>query len=283
MGHHVRMAEISATRGAWAAGSSAHKRNGGRPKRPALPGYSLTDVLLRGPRVFNQGRKVQRDITRLPGAAGREGVTSTVSDHTGERVAHEKHLVVLGDSVADGVGVEHHRDSIAGRLASRMSDRLQRPVSWHVIARSGADARDVAHLTQTSSAQAQIARADVVVISVGVNDVKNLRTEEAWRVSVTKLLARVTTLANTSPVVMLGVPPIDEFPALPPALGHVLGERARRLDAVGRHVVAAYPAVQHLPLIGTDLVRSKAFADDGFHPSPWLHKRLAKEIDSLLP
>ncbi|WP_286697410.1 SGNH/GDSL hydrolase family protein [Dermacoccus sp. UBA1591] len=239
-------------------------------------------MLLHGPVLIAQGRQVQRDVPRLPGAAGREGVTSTICEHHAERDGHEPHLVVLGDSVADGVGVEHHRDSIAGRLASRMSDRLERPVSWHVLARSGADARDVAHLTQPASAQAQLARADVVVISVGVNDVKNLRTEEAWRVSLTKLLTRVTALAGDSPVILLGLPPIEALPAMPQQLGDALGGRARRFEAIAAAIVADYPTVRHVPLTSPKWARDKAFADDGFHPSPWLHKKLAKEIDALL-
>lgn len=261
-----------------AASADAPSDTGGS----SLPGYSLTDVLLHGPVLIAQGRQVQRDVPRLPGAAGREGVTSTICEHHAERDGHEPHLVVLGDSVADGAGVEHHRDSIAGRLASRMSDRLERPVSWHVLARSGADARDVAHLTQPASAQAQLARADVVVISVGVNDVKNLRTEEAWRVSLTKLLTRVTALAGGSPVILLGLPPIEALPAMPQQLGNALGGRARRFEAIAAAIVADYPTVRHVPLTNPKWARDKAFADDGFHPSPWLHKKLAKEIDALL-
>lgn len=246
------------------------------------PGCSLPTLLLRAPALIVQGRRVRHDIARLPSATAREGVASTVPNGSHFEPEDDHHLVVLGDSVADGAGVEHHRDSIAGRLASRMSDRLERPVSWHVLARSGADARDVAHLTQPASAQAQLARADVVVISVGVNDVKNLRTEEAWRVSLTKLLTRVTALAGDSPVILLGLPPIEALPAMPQQLGNALGGRARRFEAIAAAIVADYPTVRHVPLTNPKWARDKAFADDGFHPSPWLHKKLAKEIDALL-
>lgn len=253
-------------------------------KASDLPGSSLTSMLLRTPVLVVQGRAAQRDIARLPGAAARDGVASTVptSAHT-EGAGAEHHLVVLGDSVAEGVGVGHHRDSIAGRLASRMSERFERPVAWHVIARSGADARDVALLAKTVKARDELARADAVVVSVGVNDVKNLRTQDAWGTSLRVLLNTVTDANPRAQVILLGVPPIHEFPSMPDQLGRTLGHRAQRLDAVAENVVDRYPTVRHYRLTDAGLLeKGKAFADDGFHPSAWLHRKLAKRLDALL-
>lgn len=253
-------------------------------KAEELPGSSLTSVLMRAPVLFVQGRAAQRDIARLPGAAARDGVASTVPTNSpADDVEDEHHLVVLGDSVADGVGVENHRDSIAGRLASRMSERFEHPVAWHVIARSGADARDVALLAKTTRARDELARADAVVISVGVNDVKNLRTQDAWRTSLRVLLNTVTEANPAVQVVVLGVPPMDQFPAMPTQLGRTLGHRALRFDAVAADVIDVYPNVQHYLLTEAGLLeKGKAFADDGFHPSAWLHKKLAKRLDALI-
>ena len=253
-----------------------------RASSPA-PGCSLPTMFLRAPVLYVQGRAAKRDIARLPGATAREGVASTVPDaaHTEEHDEH--HLVVLGDSVADGVGIEHHRDSIAGRLACRMSERFEHPVAWHVIARSGADAHDVALLAGTDAARNELARADAVVISVGVNDVKNLRTEDAWRTSLSALLDTITEVNPLVQVVVLGVPPIQEFPSMPTFLGHTLGERALRFDAVAADVIDTYPNVQHYLLTDSGLLeKGKAFAEDGFHPSAWLHKKLAKRLDALI-
>lgn len=262
-----------------AASADAPSDTGGS----SLPGYSLTDVLLHGPVLIAQGRQVQRDVPRLPGAAGREGVTSTICEHHAERDGHEPHLVVLGDSVADGVGIEHHRDSIAGRLACRMSERFEHPVAWHVIARSGADAHDVSLLAGTDAVRSELARADAVVVSVGINDVKNLRTEDAWRTSLRTLLDTITEVNPLVQVVVLGVPPIQEFPSMPTFLGHTLGERALRFDAVAADVIATYPNVQHYLLTDSGLLeKGKAFAEDGFHPSAWLHRKLAKRLDTLI-
>lgn len=241
-------------------------------------------MLLRAPVLVAQGRAAHRSIARLPGASARDGVASTVRAHArSDADGAEHHLVVLGDSVADGVGVGSHRDSIAGRLASRMSERFERPVAWHVIARSGADARDVALLAKTVRAREELARADAVVISVGVNDVKNLRTQDAWRTSLRVLLTTVTEANPHAQVIVLGVPPINEFPAMPEQLGRALAHRAVRFDAVAADVIDVYPTVRHYRLTDAGLLeKGKAFADDGFHPSAWLHKKLAKRLDALL-
>ena len=69
---------------------------------------------------------------------------------------------------------------------------------------------------------------------------------------------------------------------MPQQLGDALGGRARRFEAIAAAIVADYPTVRHVPLTSPKWARDKAFADDGFHPSPWLHKKLAKEIDALL-
>lgn len=247
------------------------------------PGCSLPMLLLRAPALIVQGRRVRHDIARLPSATAREGVASTVPNGSHFEPEDDHHLVVLGDSVADGVGIEHHRDSIAGRLACRMSERFEHPVAWHVIARSGADAHDVALLAGTDAARSELARADAVVISVGVNDVKNLRTEDAWRTSLSALLDTITEVNPLVQVVVLGVPPIQEFPSMPTFLGHTLGERALRFDAVAADVIDTYPNVQHYLLTDSGLLeKGKAFAEDGFHPSAWLHKKLAKRLDTLI-
>lgn len=247
------------------------------------PGCSLPTLLLRAPALIVQGRRVRHDIARLPSATAREGVASTVPNGSHFEPEDDHHLVVLGDSVADGVGIEHHRDSIAGRLACRMSERFEHPVAWHVIARSGADAHDVSLLAGTDAVRSELARADAVVVSVGVNDVKNLRTEDAWRTSLRTLLDTITEVNPLVQVVLLGVPPIQEFPAMPTFLGHTLGSRALRFDAVAADVVATYPNVQHYLLTESGLLeKDKAFAEDGFHPSAWLHRKLAKRLDALI-
>lgn len=231
-------------------------------------GLPLAAIWLGLPVLLTQGLRVRRETLRLPDA---DGLTGTIGE--GEPLR----LVVLGDSVAAGVGVEHHRDTMAGRLAQRLSDARSGAVSWQVVALTGAGAGDVFALARDSTL---LPNADVVVISVGVNDTKNLHPDRRWRAELGSLLDHVLAVAPSAQVVLLGIPPMEAFPALPRALATLMGARARRLDAIGRAVVAERPRVRRIEL--TLEQGEGLFADDGFHPSAVVHNRLAEQVAALL-
>lgn len=231
-------------------------------------GLPLGAVWLGLPVLLTQGVRVRRRILRLPVA---EGLAGTAGE--GEPLS----LLVLGDSVAAGVGVDHHRDTLAGRLAQRLAKSRARAVSWQVLARTGATAGDVLELAGASSLLSTV---DVVVISIGVNDTKNLHPDRRWRIELATLLDHVLSAAPNAEIVLINIPPMESFPALPRALATLMGVRARRLDAIGRAVSAERPRVRRIELA---LVPGEGlFAADGFHPSALVHERLATAIAALL-
>jgi lysophospholipase L1-like esterase len=231
-------------------------------------GLPLAAIWLGLPVLLTQGLRVRRDTLRLPDA---DGLTGTLGE--GEPL----NLVVLGDSVAAGVGVEHHRETLAGHLASRLATSRSRAVAWQVVALTGATAGDVLGLARQYAA---LAAADVVVVSVGVNDSKNLHPDRRWRAELTSLLDHVLAVAPSAEVVLIGLPPMETFPALPRALATLMGARARRVDAIGRAVAAARPRVRRIELA---MEREEGlFAADGFHPSAVVHERLAEQISAVL-
>lgn len=230
-------------------------------------GLPLAGVWLASPVLVTQGLRVRRRTLRLPDADGRVG---------GSRGADDLRLVVVGDSVAAGVGVPHHGLTVAGRLAALLAESRDRPVSWDVLARTGATAGDVLAMVREAPV---VAGADVVVVSVGVNDTKNLHPDRRWRAELSALLDEAVAAAPDAAVVLVGVPPMEAFPALPRALAAVLGARARRLDRIGREVAAAR-RVRRLDLELTSA--DGLFAEDGFHPSALMHARLAAQIARLL-
>lgn len=223
------------------------------------------------PVLWVQGRRVRRTLEQLPEAEGREG------GDAGDALR----VVLLGDSVAAGVGLAHHEGSLAGRL----SRHLERSVRWRVVARSGLDAAGVCALIGDA---AGLRDADVVVVSVGVNDVKGLHTTWRFRAGLDALLTRVAAAAPRAIVVLLGIPPFDAFPALPEPLRTLLGARGRRLDAVGRQLVmASHPRVQRLELDRADGsfvvgAAPELFCRDGFHPSERVHDELARHIARIV-
>jgi lysophospholipase L1-like esterase len=208
--------------------------------------------------VARQGVQVRRTALRLPDADGLTG-------HDGELS-----LYVIGDSVASGVGLEHHGESIAGRLAQLIGAR------YTVVAKSGDTASDTTDLVR-----GRLADADVIVLSIGVNDTKNLHSVRRWRQDLTALLDEVANQVPGVPVVLLGIPPMEVFPAMPRALGLAMGARARVMNRVGRAVALGYPTVRRLELTRRDLTDG-AFARDGFHPSALAHEDFARRIHALL-
>ncbi len=233
---------------------------------------SRTGVLAFLPVVVFQGRRVRRTVERLPEATGNSGQVGGGGDVL--------RVVVVGDSVAAGVGVREHRDSMAGRLADLLHLRSGRPVAWDVLARSGADAAGVADLVAGSTV---LPGADVVAVSVGVNDVKNLRSDSAWRTGLRDLLAAIVRAAPGARVFLLGLPPVNRLPALPRPLADLLGARGRRIDRIGAAVAAGFAEVTRLEWTEDELAAvHEPFASDGFHPGAALHDVFAREISARL-
>ncbi|KXO97933.1 SGNH/GDSL hydrolase family protein [Tsukamurella pseudospumae] len=219
--------------------------------------------------LVRQALRVKRDTPRLPEAAGRTGTVTgsgTVGRPDGARI------VALGDSVLAGVGVEDHRDTLSGRLAAVLAG--DGGAEWDVRARSGATAGDVP--TQV----ADLGDPDVVLISLGVNDVKNLHRRARWRRELAAALDAALAAAPRAQVLLLGMPPLTEFPALPPELAAALAGRAHGFDADAQQLAAERPRVAHVPCAIPDA--AGMFGADGFHPSALAHAAFAEQCAAVL-
>ncbi|GAA1927556.1 SGNH/GDSL hydrolase family protein [Nocardioides marmoribigeumensis] len=230
---------------------------------PRLPLPVLLPLL---PVLAAQGRDVRRRTPVLPPSQ----VTSGRLGEEGEPIR----LVVLGDSVAAGTGVADPRRTISAELARRLHLRHRRPVEWRVFATSGLDAVGVRELVVEHADD--LASASVVLVSVGVNDAKDLHSVRRWSRDLDALLSQVERNAPHARVLLLGIPPMEAFPALTGTLGWALGGRSRMLDRAGARVAADHERVRRIALRPDDLPGSiEGFADDGFHPGPGAHEHLA--------
>ncbi len=223
------------------------------------------------PIVPLQGYRLIRTIPRFPDA---DGLTGRVGSG-GRRMK----VVALGDSVTAGYAVGHHRSSVAGQLAVRLADRYGATVDWQVCAESGATAGRALSLVDAEA----LADADLVFVSIGVNDLKNLHGADRFRRELAALLDAVLAAAPRAQVCLLGIPPLDHFPALPRPLADALGWRGRAFDAIG--VAAVEARERAFRIQATEPLRPEMFADDGFHPSPTLHAAFADAVMAglLLP
>lgn len=222
-----------------------------------------------------QGWRVFRTTPRIPPAAG---------PNSGEvpGLGAPLTVVVLGESPVDGVGVQRHEEALGGQIASLLARRTGRPVRWHAIGKNGITARSASRLLLPRLPQA---RADLLVIALGVNDSMILTRPGRWAHDLRHFIQRARARLGPAPVALSAVPPMERFPVLPQPLRTVLGLRARALDAAGRALAKRMERVCHVPL--TAEAHPDHFCEDGFHPSCAGYARwagiLAEAAAPLLP
>lgn len=203
------------------------------------------------PILWWQGRRVKRDTPRLPEADGaRVGVSGT---------GQPLRLLILGDSAAAGVGVSHQDEALLGQLLSLLTPQYR--VSWQLHATSGFRLIDVYQSLDALHDQ----QIDVVILSVGVNDVTALTPIQRWQAQYQQLLTRLSQQQQATQIWCTAVPPMHAFSALPQPLRWLLGQRAHHLNRVLAQLLHAYPNAHflapELPL------QPKMLASDGFHPA----------------
>jgi lysophospholipase L1-like esterase len=206
------------------------------------------------PLLLPQGLWVKRMARRLPPAAGpHQGLVG---------VGPRRRLLLVGDSIIAGVGVDQLIDALPGQLARALADKHGCQVQWQAFGDNGANCSDL--LAQLAPVLCS-APADWVFVSVGVNDVTRLTTARRWRAQLLSLLQALAAHSPDAQILLAGVPPMQRFPALPTPLRQAFGWRAARLDGVGQALTRTIPGARHLPTPVPD--DPSAFASDGYHPN----------------
>ena len=186
-------------------------------------------------------------------------------------------LLLLGDSIAAGLGADRRKRTLGAQLARRLADRTNRAVRLHTAAIVG---------SETSMLRTQLAGlpagylADVAVIVVGGNDVTH-RVKAS--VSCDHLAAAVTALQAQGTQVVVGTcPDLSALTAVPQPLRTIVGVTSRQLAAAQRDTVTAIGAraVSLGEVVGPFFLAdpAKMFAMDRFHPSSAGYRRTAKAI-----
>jgi lysophospholipase L1-like esterase len=217
------------------------------------------------PVAVPQGLLLRRRSPRFPAAVG--------ADCGAIGSGHLLRVLAMGDSIVAGVGAGTTEAAIPARFAAELSIHLERRVHWRALGRVGADA---AYVRKHQLAQLGTGDLDVVLLSVGLNDVTALRTRGAFR---RDIMAIIDALALHSPecrLVLAGLPPLQMFPSLPQPLRFLLGQRAHSFDLVLADIARSRSKVLHVPT-PVDL-DAAAFAADGYHPSAASHARGARNL-----
>ncbi len=197
----------------------------------------------------------------------------------GDRVGSEGsgkllRLLVTGDSAAAGVGARDQDEALLGQLRERL--RPARELEWCLMAKTGATTLSTRRHLETVPAS----QFDVVVTSLGVNDLTRGMTIRSWLSGQAELRALLRSRFSVRLIVVSGLPPVHRFPALPQPLRWHLGRRARQMDRALSAEVAREADCLFVPL---DMDGDKdMMASDGFHPGPPVYKLWAAQVADLI-
>jgi len=186
-------------------------------------------------------------------------------------------LLLLGDSIAAGLGATNPGETLGAQLAKRLAKKTRRTVRLRVGAHVG---------SETSMVRAQLAalparyRADVAVLVVGGNDVTH-RVRPAESVRHLREVVEALLAAGTE-VVVGTCPDLGALPAVAQPLRSLASRSSRQLAAAQRDLVTGLGchAVSLAEVVGPFFVAEpdNMFAVDRFHPSGAGYRRTAKAM-----
>jgi len=232
------------------------------------------------------GSLAARQVLRFQATLARKTIGKDLGEeaHRADRTYKKKYgdrieLLVLGDSIAAGLGAETPRQTLGAHLAKRLAKQTRRSVRLHTAAIVGAE---------TSMLRAQLAglpsgyRPDVAVIIVGGNDVTH---RVKLSSSVGQLVEAVEALQAGGCEVVVGTcPDLSALPSVPQPLRALAGRSSRQLAEAQRAAVTELGArsVALAQVAGPFFLAQpdEMFAIDRFHPSGAGYRRTAK---ALLP
>lgn len=217
------------------------------------------------PALVIQGNRVKKNTLRLPEPEGaREGQTGT-----GNKLS----LLILGDSAAAGVGVEHQDDALLGAILHELKNNFE--IEWKLQAKTG----DTSSKVIRALDQIEVQHYDVIITSVGVNDVTKLMPAEAWIQKQEQLYSKIQQKFSPKLIIAAGVPPMNMFPALPNPLAWLFGQYAKQMNQQLEKFVNQQVNMQWIEY---DIEKYRAMnlqmAADGFHPSKEVYTLWGQEV-----
>lgn len=176
-------------------------------------------------------------------------------------------ILLLGDSSAAGVGATCFEESLMGQLIQQLPFGF----SYRILAFAGDKSETSLERLKTIEEQTY----DVIITVLGVNDVTAGTSVDDWLITQQQLQDLLINDHQAKQLIVCGVPPMHDFPALPPKLRHYLGHKATQLDqALQQQLADSDTQYFSLRVFPSNL----SAARDGFHPGPDVYRRWAKEL-----
>ncbi|ATZ67282.1 MULTISPECIES: SGNH/GDSL hydrolase family protein [Acinetobacter] len=226
-----------------------------------------TIVLL--PVLITQGMIVRKRTPLLPEPQGdRDGLVGE-----GKPLS----LLILGDSAAAGVGVERQEEALSGAIISELKNDYT--LKWRLHARTGLTTQQVCEAIVEIDERDY----DVIVTSIGVNDITKLTSLGTWIKQQKQLFTQIQNRFRPKLVIVSGVPPMQHFPALPQPLAWLFGRYAEQMNNTLQQWLASQ---QQFRFISYDIEVFQALnismAADGFHPSREIYAIWGKQVADIV-
>lgn len=227
--------------------------------------FELTSIYL-SPLLIAQALYVRYTTPQLPEPTGeRSGVTGS-----GQKLS----LLILGDSAAAGVGVQEQNQALSGQLALVLGSNFR--VSWKLIAYTGKKAKDIITILETIPPE----KFDVVVTSIGVNDVTHVTGLRKWIGQQERIINLLRLKFQAGHIILSCVPPMHLFPALPQPLRWFFGTRAARFNRALKIFTGSCHCCE---TVSIEFPPGDEFmAADGFHPGAPAYTIWAEHVAAII-
>ncbi len=173
------------------------------------------------------------------------------------------YLLGLGDSTIAGVGVDNPMNGLTAQFAKELYRYTGRGLTWDSIGQRGITAEEL--LEDYLPEIDQTEPPDVVLVSIGANDAKNMVSPRRPATAIDIVVDRLHTDFPSASIIVSSLPAFHLFRSLPQPLRSVMAgngqaiERRVRPRIEQRDYAMMLTPPPHYP--------AHFFAEDGFHPS----------------